>query len=82
MIRTAAKRLDDDDFPPDQVGIQFVQIGRDADATAALEKLDGDLSESCVRVSYNELGCDGQSQLLITCMPPGYGGHLPLRFRR
>lgn len=41
---TAARRLDAGRFPTSQVGIQFVQIGDDPDATEALRELDDDLA--------------------------------------
>lgn len=48
-IMAAARRLDRDDFPHSQVGIQFVQVGNDAGAAAELQKLDDKLPN--VRVS-------------------------------
>lgn len=44
VIVNAARRLDRGDFPLNQLGVQFVQIGNDAEAKAALEELDDDLS--------------------------------------
>jgi len=44
VIMTAARRLDKNNFPLSQVGIQFVQIGTDPEATEALRELDDDLS--------------------------------------
>lgn len=44
VIVQAARRLDSQRFPLSQVGIQFVQIGNDAKATAALQELDDDLA--------------------------------------
>ncbi|GAB1523706.1 hypothetical protein RhiTH_006856 [Rhizoctonia solani] len=44
VIVAAAKRLDKGEFPLSQVGIQFVQIGSDPEATQALEELDDDLA--------------------------------------
>ncbi|PCH40987.1 hypothetical protein WOLCODRAFT_70347 [Wolfiporia cocos MD-104 SS10] len=46
VIVTAARRLDEGRFPLTQVGIQFVQIGDSADATAFLDELDNGLSEA------------------------------------
>jgi len=52
VITTAARRLDNNNFPLSQVGIQFVQIGTDPDATEALRELDDELSgKHNVRVS-------------------------------
>jgi hypothetical protein len=44
VIVAAAKRLDKHEFPLNQLGIQFVQIGRDPEATQALAELDDDLA--------------------------------------
>ncbi|GMK54965.1 hypothetical protein CspeluHIS016_0200210 [Cutaneotrichosporon spelunceum] len=44
VIVSCAQRLDEGDYPLSQVGIQFFQIGNDRAATAALRKLDDDLS--------------------------------------
>ncbi|CAE6366257.1 unnamed protein product [Rhizoctonia solani] len=44
VIVAAAKRLDKGEFPLSQVGIQFVQIGSDPEATQALAELDDDLA--------------------------------------
>ncbi|CAE7090599.1 unnamed protein product [Rhizoctonia solani] len=44
VIVAAAKRLDKGEFPLSQVGIQFVQIGSDPEATEALAELDDDLA--------------------------------------
>ncbi|KAF8982632.1 hypothetical protein BDQ17DRAFT_1549163 [Cyathus striatus] len=43
VIETIAKRLDRNNFPISQVGIQFVQVGDDAGATKYLRSLDDDL---------------------------------------
>ena len=52
VIITAARRLDNNNFPLSQVGIQFVQIGTDPDATEALRELDDELSgKHNIRVS-------------------------------
>ncbi|KAF9000266.1 hypothetical protein BDQ17DRAFT_1391354 [Cyathus striatus] len=44
VIEGIAKRLDQNNFPVSQVGIQFVQIGNDLSATRFLKKLDDELS--------------------------------------
>lgn len=44
VIVAAARRLDKGDFPLSQLGIQFVQIGSDPEATRALAELDDDLA--------------------------------------
>ena len=60
VIMTAARRLDKNNFPLSQVGIQFVQIGTDPDATEALRELDDELSaKHDVRVSANCLWSGG-----------------------
>lgn len=52
VIITAARRLDNNNFPLSQVGIQFVQIGSDPEATEALRALDDELSgKHNIRVS-------------------------------
>jgi hypothetical protein len=52
IIITAARRLDRNNFPLSQVGIQFVQIGTDPEATEALRELDDELSgKHSIRVS-------------------------------
>ncbi|KAG0150749.1 hypothetical protein CROQUDRAFT_652000, partial [Cronartium quercuum f. sp. fusiforme G11] len=43
VISNAAERLDQQRFPLNQLGIQFIQIGRDALASAFLQNLDNDL---------------------------------------
>ncbi|TYJ56240.1 hypothetical protein B9479_003085 [Cryptococcus floricola] len=43
VIVAAAKRLDKGEYPLSQVGIQFLQIGSDPKAAAALEELDDEL---------------------------------------
>ncbi|XXG97802.1 Phosphatidylinositol-3-phosphatase SAC1 [Hypoxylon texense] len=43
IIAQAARRLDEMRAPPHQIGIQFFQVGRDANATSALEDLDNEL---------------------------------------
>ena len=52
MIVEFARRLDVKNIPQRQLGIQFVQIGDDPDATAALKELDDNLGPTHgVRVS-------------------------------
>ncbi|CCM01741.1 uncharacterized protein FIBRA_03807 [Fibroporia radiculosa] len=46
VIVAAARRLDKHNFPLNQVGIQFVQIGDSPDATAFLHELDDCLSQT------------------------------------
>ncbi|KZT05560.1 uncharacterized protein LAESUDRAFT_624491, partial [Laetiporus sulphureus 93-53] len=46
VIVTAARRLDRNNFPLTQVGIQFVQIGDDPQATEFLNELDNGLSQN------------------------------------
>ncbi|KAK8849641.1 hypothetical protein IAR55_004976 [Kwoniella newhampshirensis] len=46
VIVTFAKRLDKGEYPLSQVGIQFLQIGNDAQAKAALEEMDDGLSST------------------------------------
>ncbi|KAL6309778.1 hypothetical protein BKA93DRAFT_723170 [Sparassis latifolia] len=46
VIVAAARRLDKGNYPLNQVGIQFVQIGNSPDATAFLQELDDGLSET------------------------------------
>ncbi|KAG8703156.1 hypothetical protein FRC09_004320 [Ceratobasidium sp. 395] len=45
VIITAARRLDVGQFPLAQVGIQFIQVGDDSQASKALEKLDDHLGK-------------------------------------
>ncbi|KAH8175683.1 von willebrand factor [Sarocladium implicatum] len=49
VLVNAAKRLDDIDAAPSQVGVQFFQIGEDEDAAEALRYLDDDLKKRGVR---------------------------------
>ena len=52
MIVEFARRLDVKNVPLRQIGIQFVQIGDDPDATEALKELDDNLGPTHgVRVS-------------------------------
>ena len=48
LVRTA-RRLDALKMPRDQVGVSFVQVGADADATEYLRELDDDLPTCGVR---------------------------------
>jgi len=45
VIKKVAAKLDKKDYPASQLGIQFLQIGNDAEATAYLQELDDDLSK-------------------------------------
>lgn len=57
VIVEFARRLDVKNIPLRQLGIQFLQIGDDPDATAALKELDDDLGPANgVRVS-NQVDC-------------------------
>lgn len=61
VIIEAARRLDHNGVPLNKFGIQFVQIGDDADATAALKELDdGIAGENGIRASlfdYSNCNC-------------------------
>lgn len=46
VIVATARRLDAQHFPISQVGIQFVQIGNEDEATAALRELDDELAKA------------------------------------
>ena len=48
-IKMCASKLDKLDAPGWQVGIQFFQVGRDEDATRALQELDDGMEECGVR---------------------------------
>ncbi|OTA65428.1 hypothetical protein K449DRAFT_392542 [Hypoxylon sp. EC38] len=52
IIAQAARRLDDLQAPPHQIGIQFFQVGRDPSATQALRELDDEL---CRRESIRDM---------------------------
>ncbi|KAI2632299.1 hypothetical protein GGR54DRAFT_582982 [Hypoxylon sp. NC1633] len=52
IIAQAARRLDDIQAPPHQIGIQFFQVGRDPHATQALQELDDEL---CRRESIRDM---------------------------
>ncbi|KAK3298008.1 uncharacterized protein B0H64DRAFT_393614 [Chaetomium fimeti] len=45
VIINLARKLDNLDAPPHQLGIQFFQVGNDAEATKALKELDDGLAE-------------------------------------
>ncbi|KAG8901300.1 hypothetical protein FRB99_005415 [Tulasnella sp. 403] len=45
VIKVAAKRLDEGNYPLSQVGIQFLQIGDDEKAAVSLKQLDDDLDD-------------------------------------
>ncbi|KAG6854465.1 hypothetical protein C0991_006544 [Blastosporella zonata] len=51
IIVQAAQRLDAMRCPMSQVGIQFVQVGRDPGASEYLQELDDDLTQTGIRVS-------------------------------
>ncbi|KAG8782724.1 hypothetical protein FRC12_020502 [Ceratobasidium sp. 428] len=71
VIVAIARRLDRGDFPLSQLGVQFVQIGNDPEAKAALEELDDDLSEKYgIRdivdtTPYPEGGLNGETLIKI-----------------
>jgi len=44
VIINAARRLDQNGVPVNQLGIQFAQIGDDPDATEALDELDSGIA--------------------------------------
>ena len=46
VIVACARRLDSQHFPLGQIGIQFVQIGNDSEATTALRELDDELAKT------------------------------------
>ncbi|KAI1417979.1 hypothetical protein F5Y13DRAFT_34089 [Hypoxylon sp. FL1857] len=52
IIAQAARRLDELQAPPHQIGIQFFQVGRDPTATQALQELDDEL---CRRESIRDM---------------------------
>ncbi|KAF2230048.1 hypothetical protein EV356DRAFT_509449 [Viridothelium virens] len=68
-IISAAKKLDKLDAPAWQVGIQFFQVGRDAEATKHLKQLDDDLAE----ISGDE---DLRDVVDTTCYKGESGGEL------
>ncbi|PCD21456.1 hypothetical protein AU210_016418 [Fusarium oxysporum f. sp. radicis-cucumerinum] len=63
-----AKKLDQIEAPPHQVGIQFFQVGNDFGATKALRKLDDDLADEDIRdmvdtVTWNSTTSDNVKAL-------------------
>lgn len=53
VIVAAARRLDAGEFPLTQVGIQFIQVGSDVNASKALRRMDDDLGAmNGIRVSF------------------------------
>ncbi|KAG9086575.1 hypothetical protein FRC07_013052 [Ceratobasidium sp. 392] len=71
VIVAAARRLDRGDFPLSQLGVQFVQIGNDPEAKAALEELDDDLgAKHGIRdivdtTPYTQGGLNGETLIKI-----------------
>ena len=71
VIVAAARRLDRGDFPLNQLGIQFVQIGSDPEATRALEELDDELAgthgirDVVDTTPYKSGGLDGETLIKI-----------------
>jgi len=58
VIISAARRLDHSGVPSNKFGIQFVQIGDDADATKALKELDDDIAgENGIRDMVDTTPC-------------------------
>ncbi|KAI0109254.1 hypothetical protein GGR51DRAFT_110291 [Nemania sp. FL0031] len=49
LIVEIAQQLEDLNAYPNQIGIQFVQVGEDKNATEFLKRLDDDLKEKCDR---------------------------------
>ncbi|WVQ79245.1 hypothetical protein IAT38_001341 [Cryptococcus sp. DSM 104549] len=80
VIISAARRLDNGNYPLSQVGIQFLQIGNDPEATAALEELDDGLSgvhgirDIVDTVPYN--GKEINAQLIIKALLGGINRRL------
>lgn len=71
VIVAVARRLDRGDFPLSQLGIQFVQIGSDPEATRALEELDDELAgmhgirDVVDTTPYRSGGLDGETLIKI-----------------
>lgn len=76
VIIEAAKKLDAMEAQPWQVGIQFIQVGRDADAAEALQQLDDGLSERSGGIrdmvdtvpfskAHGELSADGIMKVVL-----------------
>ncbi|KAG8528905.1 uncharacterized protein KY384_006594 [Bacidia gigantensis] len=61
VIKRAATKLDKLDAPGWQIGIQFFQVGRDAEATRALQELDDGLEELGVRDIVDTVPWIGES---------------------
>ncbi|KAH7105634.1 hypothetical protein BKA62DRAFT_690376 [Auriculariales sp. MPI-PUGE-AT-0066] len=59
VIVSIARRLDAGHFPLSQVGLQFVQLGDDDEATAALQQLDDGLGQYGVRDMVDMTPCRG-----------------------
>ncbi|KAG8685005.1 hypothetical protein FRC08_013347 [Ceratobasidium sp. 394] len=66
-----ARRLDRGNFPLSQLGVQFVQIGNDPEARAALEELDDDISgkygvrDIVDTTPYTQGGLNGETLIKI-----------------
>ncbi|CAJ0551836.1 Ff.00g058150.m01.CDS01 [Fusarium sp. VM40] len=63
-----AKKLDQIEAPPHQVGVQFFQVGNELGATKALRELDDDLAEQGIRdmvdtATWNSTGSDNSKAL-------------------
>ena len=58
VIVSIARRLDAGNFPLSQVGLQFVQLGDDEEATAALQQLDDGMGQYGVRDMVDMTKCD------------------------
>lgn len=68
IIVQNARRLDQLEAPPHQVGIQFFQVGTEFGATAALTALDDDLARNKIRdmvdtVTWSSTASDGSKSL-------------------
>ncbi|KAL1899598.1 hypothetical protein Cpir12675_001366 [Ceratocystis pirilliformis] len=60
VIVPVARRLDSLDAPPYQIGLQFFQVGSDANATAGLRELDDELEEMNIRDIVDTVFWDGE----------------------
>ncbi|KKF93189.1 von Willebrand factor type A domain protein [Ceratocystis platani] len=60
VIVPVARRLDSLDASPYQVGLQFFQVGSDANATAGLRELDDGLEEMNIRDIVDTVSWDGE----------------------
>ncbi|KAG8747075.1 hypothetical protein FRC10_002491 [Ceratobasidium sp. 414] len=71
VIVAVARRLDQGNFPLSQLGVQFVQIGNDPEARAALEELDDDISgkygvrDIVDTTPYTQGGLNGETLIKI-----------------